>query len=160
TAAGEILVEEEFDLQGINQGTFQQEVFQLLIDRGTAVTYRDETLYLALANLADGGTDARNARVVLDQMVLAIQEFQSADYNYDGKVDLADRAVWTNSFGSTTSLDADGNLDGVVNGADLLLWQQSRTEQANTTSAVPEPGASFMVFSLTMLHSIGTVRLR
>ncbi len=47
------------------------------------------------------------------------------DFNGDGQVTLADRAIWRAAYGSTTNLAADGNRDGVVNSADYALWRDA-----------------------------------
>ena len=60
------------------------------------------------------------------------------DFNGDGVVDLADRAILMANMGSTgMEVDSiafgDANRDRVVNGADLALWQAA--------AGVPEPNA-------------------
>ncbi|HEY4234599.1 MAG TPA: hypothetical protein VGM76_14285, partial [Lacipirellulaceae bacterium] len=45
------------------------------------------------------------------------------DYNVDGIVDMNDYNFWKASFGSTTSLAADGNHDGVIDAADYSVWR-------------------------------------
>lgn len=45
------------------------------------------------------------------------------DYNLDGEVAANDSDVWSMSYGSTTSLAADGTGDGVVNAADYAVWR-------------------------------------
>jgi peptidyl-prolyl cis-trans isomerase A (cyclophilin A) len=56
----------------------------------------------------------------------------AGDYNFDGHVDLADRAVWQVDLGSMTKAEADGNGNGVVDAADLAIWQ----------AGVPEPSSA------------------
>ena len=47
----------------------------------------------------------------------------AADFNLDGVVDNADRAIWlANAFTGTTWQQGDANHDGVVNGLDRDLW--------------------------------------
>jgi cyclophilin family peptidyl-prolyl cis-trans isomerase len=58
----------------------------------------------------------------------------AGDYNFDGLVDLADRAVWQADEGSTIRAEADGNGNGIVDAADLAIWQ----------SQVPEPSGALM----------------
>ncbi|MEO0530420.1 MAG: PEP-CTERM sorting domain-containing protein [Planctomycetota bacterium] len=45
------------------------------------------------------------------------------DYSLDGEVAADDEHVWSDSYGSTTLLAADGNGDGVVNAADYTVWR-------------------------------------
>ena len=55
------------------------------------------------------------------QGVLAV----AGDYNFDGTVDDEDYTIWLNNLGSTTNLDADGNDNGVVDLADLAIFQET-----------------------------------
>jgi uncharacterized delta-60 repeat protein len=49
-----------------------------------------------------------------------------ADYNANEVVDVADHAVWRNSFGSFLSeWPADGNRDGTVDAADYVFWRKN-----------------------------------
>jgi hypothetical protein len=81
------------------------------------------------------------------------------DYNFDGKADAADLAVWRADYGSTVKAEADGNGDGVVNGADLLVWQRSSGQNFGApAAAIPEPAAAALVFfaslSLAIYHRL------
>jgi cyclophilin family peptidyl-prolyl cis-trans isomerase len=60
-------------------------------------------------------------------MVLSIDAINvpAGDYNFDGKVDNADLAVWKADLGSTLKAEADGNGDGTVDGRDFLVWQRT-----------------------------------
>jgi cyclophilin family peptidyl-prolyl cis-trans isomerase len=64
-------------------------------------------------------------------MDIARLNLPAGDYNFDGHVTLADRAVWQADFGSMTKAEADGNGNGVVDAADLAIWE----------AGVPEPSS-------------------
>ena len=56
----------------------------------------------------------------------------AGDYNRDGAVNAIDYAVWRETLGSTTMLDADGNGNGVIDQGDYDTW---RTNFGATFSA-------------------------
>jgi hypothetical protein len=65
----------------------------------------------------------------------------AGDYDVNGRVDSADRAVWQASLGTwslMTFLAADGNRDGVVDAADYLIWRKN----FGAASAVTSTGGS------------------
>lgn len=67
------------------------------------------------------------------------------DYNFDGKVDAIDYAVWRDAKGSMgAGLPADGNGDGVIDDADRTIWANNYGAMAMspataTGAAIPEP---------------------
>jgi hypothetical protein len=76
------------------------------------------------------------------------------DYNHNGTIGPEDYAVWKNSFGSTSNLDADGNGDGVVNAADYTIWRDRATGGAGAglgQSAVPEPCTGLIAWMAIVL---------
>ncbi|TWT74532.1 hypothetical protein Pla123a_33550 [Posidoniimonas polymericola] len=70
----------------------------------------------------------------------------AGDFNSDGLVDATDYAVWRDTRGSTTLLDADGDFDGVVGESDYQLWRLNygspgAGSSAATAPPIPEPGS-------------------
>ena len=82
-------------------------------------------------------------------MANTIREYALAgDYFVDGIVNTADYNLWRQSFGSTTTLLADGSLNGVVDAADFVVWRDNlgMTLIGSGFSAGPLPGYSASVF--------------
>jgi hypothetical protein len=85
----------------------------------------------------------------------------AGDYNRDGAVGPEDYQVWRSSFGSTSSLDADGNGNNVIDAADYVVWRHHfgashglGTAVTSMHNSAPEPSmwiliicASWIAFS-------------
>jgi hypothetical protein len=115
-----------------------------------------------------------------DQPLNVTLEYAIAgDYLRDGVVDQLDYNAWWQSFGSSTSLDADGNLNGIVDAADFAVWRNnlgasipSLTIAPSTGSgsgavlvvgaAVPEPTTAALLIAalLSIAHARGRLAAR
>ncbi len=86
---------------------------------------------------------------------VALKQPDVGDYNFDGVIDDRDYQTWRTSFGSTTSLAADGNHNGVVDAADYVMWRNGMvtfaSAHASTPSAVPEPSSVAIVLLACVL---------
>ena len=67
----------------------------------------------------------------------------AGDYDIDGDVDLDDRTIWVNNFGSNLLLAADGNGNGVVDAGDYTVWRDAyEAAMAPALSAASSPAQS------------------
>lgn len=86
----------------------------------------------------------------------------TGDYTRNGSVELADFALWQSSFGSTSTLAADGNGNGVVDAGDYTLWRDNFATVGGAASAdaiaVPEPAAALV--GLVGIAQVACCRLR
>ncbi|MEN1681194.1 MAG: hypothetical protein AAGJ46_16525 [Planctomycetota bacterium] len=53
------------------------------------------------------------------------QTLADGDYNFDGTVDDGDHTFWSDDFGLTANLAADGNGDGTIDAADYTVWRDN-----------------------------------
>lgn len=75
------------------------------------------------------------------------RELAAGDYDLDGSVKAADGLVWASSYGSTTSLAADGNGDRVINAADYTVWR----DHLGDTATLLELADTDVVFGVDAL---------
>ena len=92
------------------------------------------------------------AHALLAELALDVVTF-SADFDFDGKVDGLDLAMWEASYGVNALADADG--DGDSDGEDFLEWQKQRGSGIATIGAVgsvvPEPTTQLIAVGLLSL---------
>ncbi|MCA9231493.1 MAG: hypothetical protein KDA57_12640 [Planctomycetales bacterium] len=80
----------------------------------------------------------------------------SADFDFDGDVDDADRATWEVGFGTSSGavhMNGDADEDGDIDAFDYLAWQQqvgSGLGPLVAAAAVPEPSALTLLSSLAL----------
>jgi hypothetical protein len=117
------------------------------------------------------GTSNGNLRGDFVLTAIRTAFFPRGDYNFDGRVDVADFQFWKSNFGQGAPYGnpyrtnaADGNLDGFVNSADYVLWRKnlgSSASAASATSAVPEISAFWLVIeSIGSAAAAGAARTR
>lgn len=102
-------------------------------------------------------------RLVVNGLIDAAPQFDSADFNGDGLVSDADLAVWSENFGAIAGANrasGDADADGDVDGGDFLVWQQrlgNASPAAHPPSGqVPEPtGAALAAFAIAALTARG-----
>jgi len=86
----------------------------------------------------------------------------TGDFNRNGSVELADFALWESSFGSTSSLAADGNGNGVVDAGDYTLWRDNFGSGGGAGGveaiSVPEPATAFFGFMAVAVTTCCRVR--
>ena len=81
-------------------------------------------------------------------------------------VDAADYTLWLSSFGSTTSLAADGNANGIVDAADYSVWRDHFGNHippgagTGALAAVPEPSTAWLLSVGVCLAGLWAGKLR
>ncbi len=91
-------------------------------------------------------------KVLIDPPILA------GDYDRNGIVDQSDHQLWQSSFGSGTSLRADGNGDGVVDTADYNVWRDNlgrRSGDYNRNSVVNSLDHTFWAANFGATSGVG-----
>jgi hypothetical protein len=96
----------------------------------------------ALAAAPDSASMSQTGTAYFDNFKVTDTSGIVADFNFDGKVNGGDLAVWKSALGTSTAGDA--NSDGRTDGADFLIWQRQQgvvAASVSAVSAVPEPSA-------------------
>lgn len=84
----------------------------------------------------------------------------AGDYNGDGMIGRLDYDLWKATYGSDSSLDADGTGDGLVDAADYSYWRDALAKwgdlypEVASTAAVPEPTALVLVFAVVSFVAV------
>jgi hypothetical protein len=134
----QMLINSQFETNG---GNGWMRILEFL-DDGKTVHVRTYSPFLGLAR-----TDPAN-----DYYIEVTQlNFQPADFNHDGSVDVDDLSVWKSNFGAAAASSATGDADGdhLVTGADFLAWQRQLGLPAAAASgaAIPEPAAAALALA-------------
>ena len=72
----------------------------------------------------------------------------AGDYDGDGIVGQSDYQEWSQAYGSTQDLEADGNGDGVVDAGDYTVWRDALAASVASTTSEPVPEPSAVLLSL------------
>jgi hypothetical protein len=112
----------------------------------------------------------------MSPVVITEQYTIVGDYDLNGTVNSQDYNVWRASFGSMTSLDADGNLNGVVDAADYVIWRNNSglslsgagsivqgsggQSPLHVGGGVPEPTSALLAIGSFLSAFIARVRVR
>jgi hypothetical protein len=123
---------------------------------GTPLNHFTDADISALSAAGDALSMAQTGTAYYDNF--RVFDLDAADFNFDGKVNSADLAVWKSSFHVNNAGDAD--LDGDSDGADFIVWQRHAGADLGiataAVAAVPEPAACVM----GLVAAIGCASLR
>jgi endonuclease/exonuclease/phosphatase family metal-dependent hydrolase len=76
-------------------------------------------------------------------------DYKPGDYDLDRVVDPQDQGLWQQTYGATSSLDADGSRNTVVDTADYVVWRKFiGTDYAafgSNGSPIPEPASNLLL---------------
>ncbi len=94
-----------------------------------------------------------DAALLRDLGYQVLDQFNPADFNFDGLVNASDLNQWQTAYGVDNSADAD--KDGDTDGADFLIWQretQSSAALVANSIAVPEPSGLILLAIAAFFH--------
>ena len=108
--------------------------------------------------------DVTNDEAVVINNVFVLP-LETADYNFDREINLADWQVWREQYGNSlriadhdsgspgTEMEADGNGDGVVDVADYAIWREAflASGAAGASFALPEPSSCVLLLFGSLL---------
>ena len=87
----------------------------------------------------------------------AYLEPNPSDFNLDSLVDEADLQLWQESFGASSSGDAD--RDGDTDGNDFLIWQRELSfVEPSSPINVPEPSSGLLLVWLASAVLLGGIK--
>jgi hypothetical protein len=75
------------------------------------------------------------------------------DFTLDRAIDLSDRAMWQETFGSPANHDADGSGNSIVDAADYVVWRKFTEPlgggglSLDSYDAAPEPAPYLLILS-------------
>jgi hypothetical protein len=172
-----------FDFQLVTGPMVSQTGMQLV--PGTLTSFGNDGLVSNVSNpsntaLADLGTSpytpAYRTSILTDLTtatdhlpIVADYSFSSViipgDYDHSGLVDNADYDIWTSSFGSIATLDADGNANGIVDASDYTVWRDHLGSSISGAGAggsvpIPEPSSAALLVVGICLVGFWAARLR